>query len=110
MSVDDGVGAGADLDPAIDGLVVMINATNQPQSIGDFRDGKDQPIDPTGMVPSGAHRDSDSIASGAANDSGQLTRWRLVGGGVRQAAERCPGAGLPVSKKTDPQRAPCLLR
>ena len=40
MSVDDGVGAGADLDPAIDGLVVMINATNQPQSIGDFRDGK----------------------------------------------------------------------
>ena len=49
--------AGADLDPAIDGLVVMINATNQPQSIGDFRDGKTiSPSISTGaMVLSGAH-------------------------------------------------------
>jgi len=55
MTVDDGSKAGADLDPAIDGLVVMINATSQSQSIGDFRDGDDQPIDLAGMVLSGAH-------------------------------------------------------
>ena len=101
MSVDDGVGAGADLDPAIDGLVVMINATNQPQSIGDFRDGKDQPIDLTGMVLSGAHRDSDSIASGAANDSGQLTLGAWSAAVFIKPQSGAQGAGLPVSKKTD---------
>ena len=51
----------------------MINATSQSQSIGDFRDGDDQPIDLSGLVLSGAHRDVDSIASGAAVGNGELT-------------------------------------
>ncbi|MGY3865189.1 pullulanase-type alpha-1,6-glucosidase [Aeromonas bivalvium] len=101
MSVDDGVGAGADLDPAIDGLVVMINATNAPQSIGDFRDGQDQPIDLAGMVLSGKHRGVDSIASGAAYDNGQLTLGAWSAAVFVKPQSGAQGAGLPVGKKTD---------
>lgn len=101
MSVDDGVGAGADLDPAIDGLVVMINATNAPQRIGDFRDGQDQSIDLAGMVLSGKHRGVDSIASGAANDNGELTLGAWSAAVFVKPQSGVQGTGLPVSKKTD---------
>lgn len=106
MSVDDGVSAGADLDPAIDGLVVMINATNQSQSIGDFRDGAGQAIDLTGMVLSGAHHGTGSIASGAAYDSGQLTLGAWSAAVFVKPQSGAQGAGLPVSKKTDLSTVP----
>ncbi|MGY6040412.1 pullulanase-type alpha-1,6-glucosidase [Aeromonas sp. AE23HZ002T15] len=101
MSVDDGTSAGADLDPAIDGLVVMINATNAPQSIGDFRDGNDQPIDLSGMVLSSAHRGSDSIASGASVGSGELTLGAWSAAVFVKPQAGAQGTGLPVGKKTD---------
>jgi len=101
MTVDDGSKAGADLDPAIDGLVVMINASNQSQSIGDFRDGNDQPIDLSGMVLSSKHRAVDSIASGAAYDNGQLTLGAWSAAVFVKPQSGAQGAGLPVSKKTD---------
>lgn len=101
MSVDDGASAGVDLDPAIDGLVVMINATNAPQSIGDFRDGNDQPIDLSGMVLSGKHRGVDSIASGAGYDNGQLTLGAWSAAVFVKPQSGAQGAGLPVGKKTD---------
>ncbi|MNH13683.1 Pullulanase precursor [compost metagenome] len=101
MSVDDGASAGADLDPAIDGLVVMINATNAPQSTGDFRDGNDQPIDLSGMVLSGAHHSSDSIASGAAVGNGELTLGAWSAAVFVKPQVGAQGAGLPVGKKTD---------
>ncbi|MNH07175.1 Pullulanase precursor [compost metagenome] len=101
MSVDDGASAGADLDTAIDGLVVMINATNAPQSIGDFRDGNDQPIDLSGMVLSGKHRGVDSIASGAGYDNGQLTLGAWSAAVFVKPQSGAQGAGLPVGKKTD---------
>ncbi|MGY3917384.1 pullulanase-type alpha-1,6-glucosidase [Aeromonas australiensis] len=106
MSVDDGVGAGADLDPAIDGLVVMINASNQSQRIGNFRDGNDQPIDLSDMVLSNKHRAVDSIASGAAYDNGQLTlgAWSVAVFVKPQSGAQ--GAGLPVSKKIDLSTVP----
>lgn len=106
MSVDDGASAGADLDPAIDGLVVMINATNASQSIGDFRDGKDQPIDLTGMVLSSAHHAGSSIASGAAFDNGQLTLGAWSAAVFVKPQAGAQGAGLPVGKKTDLSTVP----
>ncbi|WP_084202291.1 pullulanase-type alpha-1,6-glucosidase [Aeromonas fluvialis] len=101
MTVDDGASVGADLDPAIDGLVVMINASNQSQSIGDFRDGNDQPIDLSGMVLSSKHRAVDSIASGAAYDNGQLTLGAWSAAVFVKPQSGAQGAGLPVGKKTD---------
>ncbi|MDM5078648.1 pullulanase-type alpha-1,6-glucosidase [Aeromonas media] len=101
MTVDDGSKAGADLDPAIDGLVVMINATSQSQTIGDFRDGDDQPIDLSGMVLSGKHRGVDSIASGAAVGNGELTLGAWSAAVFVKPQNGAQGAGLPVSKKTD---------
>ncbi|MDM5113808.1 pullulanase-type alpha-1,6-glucosidase [Aeromonas salmonicida] len=106
MTVDDGVNAGADLDPAIEGLVVMINATNQPQSIGDFRDGKDQPIDLSTLQLSPAHHAGSSIADGALASGGQLTLgvWSAAVFVKPQAGAQ--GVGLPVSKKIDLSTVP----
>ncbi|WP_256028895.1 pullulanase-type alpha-1,6-glucosidase [Aeromonas sp. EERV15] len=101
MTVDDGSKAGADLDPAIDGLVVMINATNQSQSIGDFRDGNDQPIDLTGLRLSPAHHASNSIARDAAVNGGTLTLGAWSAAVFVKPQSGAQGAGLPVSKKTD---------
>ncbi|WP_421182736.1 pullulanase-type alpha-1,6-glucosidase [Aeromonas enteropelogenes] len=101
MTVDDGMAAGADLDPAIDGLVVMINATNQSRSIGDFRDGADQPIDLAGLVLSPAHDSSDSIARGAAVSGGQLTLDAWSAAVFVKPQSGAQGTGLPVGKKTD---------
>ncbi|MEG3027598.1 MAG: alpha-1,6-glucosidase domain-containing protein, partial [Aeromonas sp.] len=96
----------ADLDPAIDGLVVMINATNAPQSIGDFHDGNDQPIDLSGMVLSSVHRSSDSIASGATVGNGELTLGAWSAAVFVKPQAGAQGAGLPIGKKTDMSTLP----
>ncbi|WP_243887486.1 pullulanase-type alpha-1,6-glucosidase [Aeromonas dhakensis] len=101
MTVDDGVNAGADLDPAIDGLVVMINATNAPQSISDFRDGNDQPIDLTSLQLSPAHHGGESIARDAAVNGGTLTLGAWSAAVFVKPQSGAQGAGLPISKKTD---------
>ncbi|MGY3859617.1 pullulanase-type alpha-1,6-glucosidase [Aeromonas intestinalis] len=101
MSVDDGTGAGTDLDPTIDGLVVMINASNASRSIGDFRDGNDQPIDLSGMVLSSAHRGTDSIASGASVSGGELNLGPWSAAVFVKPQSGAQGTGLPVGKKTD---------
>ncbi len=103
MTVDDGVNAGADLDPAIDGLVVMINATNQSQSIGDFRDGNDQPIDLSGLQLSSAHHAGNSIARDAAVSGGTLTLGAWSAAVVRQAAVRCAGGGSAAWQENRPE-------
>jgi pullulanase len=99
MTVDDGVTSGADLDPAIEGLVVMINATNQPQSIGDFRDGKDQPIDLSTLQLSPAHHVGESIARDATANGGTLTLGAWSAAVFVKPQAGAQGAGLPVSKK-----------
>ncbi len=106
MTVDDGSKAGADLDPAIEGLVVMINATDQSQSIGDFRDGNDQPIDLTSLRLSPAHHASNSIARDAVANGGTLTlgAWSAAVFIKPQSGEQ--GLGLPVGKKTDLSTVP----
>nr|WP_244463085.1 pullulanase-type alpha-1,6-glucosidase [Aeromonas popoffii] len=106
MTVDDGVTSGADLDPAIEGLVVMINATNQPQSIGDFRDGKDQPIDLSTLQLSPAHHVGESIARDAAANGGTLTLGAWSAAVFVKPQAGAQGAGLPVSKKIDLSTVP----
>ncbi|MFM5815546.1 pullulanase-type alpha-1,6-glucosidase [Aeromonas dhakensis] len=106
MTMDDGVNAGADLDPAIDGLVVMINATNAPQSIGDFRDGNDQPIDLTSLQLSPAHHGGESIARDAAVNGGSLTLGAWSAAVFVKPQSGAQGSGLPVGKKTDLSTVP----
>ncbi|MFM5378446.1 pullulanase-type alpha-1,6-glucosidase [Aeromonas dhakensis] len=106
MTVDDGVNAGADLDPAIDGLVVMINATNAPQSISDFRDGNDQPIDLTSLQLSPAHHGGESIARDAAVNGGTLTLEAWSAAVFVKPQSGAQGSGLPVGKKTDLSTVP----
>ncbi|HDT5864013.1 TPA: pullulanase-type alpha-1,6-glucosidase [Aeromonas hydrophila subsp. hydrophila] len=106
MTVDDGVNAGADLDPAIDGLVVMINATNAPQSVSDFRDGNDQPIDLTSLQLSPAHHGGESIARDAAVNGGTLTVGAWSAAVFVKPQSGAQGTGLPVGKKTDLSTVP----
>ncbi|MFM4809611.1 pullulanase-type alpha-1,6-glucosidase [Aeromonas hydrophila] len=106
MTVDDGINAGADLDPAIDGLVVMINATNAPQSISDFRDGNDQPIDLTSLQLSPAHHGGESIARDAAINGGTLTLGAWSAAVFVKPQSGAQGTGLPVGKKTDLSTVP----
>ncbi|MBL0434147.1 pullulanase-type alpha-1,6-glucosidase [Aeromonas hydrophila] len=106
MTVDDGVNAGADLDPAIDGLVVMINATNASQSISDFRDGNDQPIDLTSLQLSPAHHGDESIARDAAVNGGTLTLGAWSAAVFVKPQSGAQGTGLPVGKKTDLSTVP----
>ncbi|WDF95273.1 pullulanase-type alpha-1,6-glucosidase [Aeromonas dhakensis] len=106
MTVDDGINAGADLDPAIDGLVVMINATNAPQSISDFRDGNDQPIDLTSLQLSPAHHGGESIARDAVVNGGTLTLGAWSAAVFVKPQSGAQGSGLPVGKKTDLSTVP----
>ncbi|MCO4207176.1 pullulanase-type alpha-1,6-glucosidase [Aeromonas hydrophila] len=106
MTVDDGINAGVDLDPAIDGLVVMINATNAPQSISDFRDGNDQPIDLTSLQLSPAHHGGESIARDAAVNGGTLTLGAWSAAVFVKPQSGAQGTGLPVGKKTDLSTVP----
>ncbi|HDX8342915.1 pullulanase-type alpha-1,6-glucosidase [Aeromonas dhakensis] len=106
MTVDDGVNAGADLDPAIDGLVVMINATNAPQSISNFRDGNDQPIDLASLQLSPAHHGGESIARDAAVNGGTLTLGAWSAAVFVKPQSGAQGSGLPVGKKTDLSTVP----
>ncbi len=106
MTVDDGINAGADLDPAIDGLVVMINATNAPQSVSDFRDGNDQPIDLSTLQLSPAHHGGESIARDAAVNGGTLTLGAWSAAVFVKPQSGAQGTGLPVGKKTDLSTVP----
>ncbi|WP_214454311.1 pullulanase-type alpha-1,6-glucosidase [Aeromonas dhakensis] len=106
MTVDDGINAGADLDPAIDGLVVMINATNAPQSVNDFRDGNDQPIDLTSLQLSPAHHGGESIVRDAAVNGGTLTLGAWSAAVFVKPQSGAQGSGLPVGKKTDLSTVP----
>lgn len=106
MTVDDGVNAGADLDPAIDGLVVMINATNASQSISNFRDGNDQPIDLASLQLSPAHHGGESIARDAAVNGGTLTLGAWSAAVFVKPQSGAQGSGLPVGKKTDLSTVP----
>lgn len=106
MTIDDGVSAGADMDPANDAAVVIINATPATQTVGNFKDGEDQAIALDGFQLSAAHSSENSIAGDASFASGEFTvpAWSAAVFVKPQGAER--GNGLPVSKKDNPNLPP----
>lgn len=106
MTIDDGVSAGADMDPANDAAVVIINATPATQTVGNFKDGDDQAITLDGFQLSAAHSSENSIAGDASFASGEFTvpAWSAAVFVKPQGAER--GNGLPVSKKDNPNLPP----
>lgn len=106
MTIDDGVSAGADMDPANDAAVVIINATPSSQTVGDFKDGEDQAITLAGFQLSSAHSSENSIAGDATFANGEFTvpAWSAAVFVKPQGSER--GTGLPVSKKDNPNLPP----
>ncbi|WP_227002149.1 pullulanase-type alpha-1,6-glucosidase [Aeromonas schubertii] len=99
MTIDDGSKAGADLDASADGVLVVINATNSEQSVGNFVDSEGQPIDLSTLVLSDRHN-----VAGIAGDSRvegnvvKVSPWSAALFVKPQSAER---SGLPVGKKVD---------
>lgn len=101
MTIDDGVSVGSDMDPSNDAAVVIINATPGTQTVGNFKDGKDQPIALDGFQLSAAHSSVNSIAGDASFSSGEFSvpAWSAAVFVKKQGTER--GTGLPISKKQD---------
>ena len=106
MTIDDGISAGADIDPANDAAVVIINATPNSQTVGDFKDGEDKAITLEGFQLSAAHSKDNSIAGDASFANGQFTvpAWSAAVFVKPQGAAR--GTGLPLSKKDNPNLPP----
>ncbi|EKP0309019.1 pullulanase-type alpha-1,6-glucosidase, partial [Aeromonas veronii] len=102
MTIDDGSKAGTDLDTNSDGLVVVINATNERQRIGGFVDGDDQPIDLSTLVPV----NSTELAGRPAVTDGELALdgWSVAVFSKPQTGAQ--GSGLPVGKKVDLSTVP----
>jgi pullulanase len=87
MSIDDGTSAGADLDPAVDAIVTVINATSEEQVI---------PV--TGATGFALHAD---LAEGTATfAAGKFTVPALTTAVFIQAQGDAQGAGLPVDNST----------
>ncbi|MGL4714374.1 MAG: alpha-1,6-glucosidase domain-containing protein, partial [Aeromonas sp.] len=102
MTIDDGVKAGTDFDPKSDGLVVVINATNERQSIGNFVDGDDKPIDLSTLTPVQATELAGNPA--VANGELALDGWSVAVFTKPQTGAQ--GSGLPVGKKVDLSTVP----
>ena len=86
MSIDDGTSSGADLDPAVDAIVAVINATNEEQVI---------PV--TGATGFALHS---ALAEGTASFAdGEFTVPALTTAVFVQAQGNAQGAGLPVDMK-----------
>lgn len=102
MTIDDG-SAVTDLDPNLDGIVVIINATNATQSVGGFVDGSGSAIDLSTYQLSKIQSDlgSASIANGAtqANGTFSVPAWSVAV--FTKAQGSTQGTGLPLSKKED---------
>lgn len=103
MTIDDGTGQ-TDLDKTTDGIVVVVNATNETQTTGSFKDGSGADIALSGYVQSSIQTDlgSTSIGNGAtfANGEFSVPAWSVAVFVKPQGSAQ--GTGLPVSKKQDP--------
>lgn len=102
MSIDDG-SAVSDLDKAVDGVIVVINATPDSQSIGEFKDGSDNAIDLSGYTLSPVQQalETASIGAGAEVVDGKLNVPAWSAAVFVKAQGDTQGAGLPVSHKQD---------
>ncbi len=116
MTIDDGTGM-EDLDKTVDGIVVLVNATNDTQTAGEFKDGSSKTIDLSGyeLSPVQTALGAASIGNGAtfANGEFSVPAWSVAVFVKPQGSAQ--GTGLPVSEKQDPSTiepfdAPVYLR
>ncbi|WP_197057900.1 pullulanase-type alpha-1,6-glucosidase [Vibrio variabilis] len=98
MTIDNGSTQSTDLDEKLDAVVVVINASPDNKTIGDFFDHQSKKIDLAGFELA---QDANGIANGATFADGQfkVPSWSVAvfiqpRGDVR-------GLGLPVSEKSD---------
>lgn len=103
MTIDNGTSSGTDLDSSTDGLVVIINATPDSQSSGEFTDnnGNTMSLDGFSLSSVQSALGSSSIGSGASFANGKFTvpAWSVAVFSKVRSGDR--GTGLPVSKKQD---------
>ena len=111
MTIDDGTGQ-TNLDPAVDGIVVILNATNATQTVGGFVNGTNEAIDLSDFVQSGvqtalgtASIGTGATAPAAADGTFSVPAWS-VAVFVKPEVPGVRGTGLPVSKKQDPATIP----
>ncbi|MEZ8194185.1 pullulanase-type alpha-1,6-glucosidase [Vibrio cortegadensis] len=101
MTIDNGTTQTVDLDPSLDAIVVMINATPNAQTAKDFKDNEDKLIALTGFELSSKHR-TDGIAGDASFADGTFTVPAWSTAVFVQARGDARGLGLPVAlKKAD---------
>ncbi len=102
MTIDDGT-AVSDLDKKIDGAVVIINATPNSQTIGDFKDADGNALALSGYTLSSVQSDlgTASIGQGSTFDNGEFTVPAWSAAVFIKAQGDAQGTGLPVGKKQD---------
>ena len=98
MTIDNGSTQTADIDSSVDAVVVIINATPETQTVGDFVDHESKPIVLSGFELSAAHEDN-GIAGNASFTEGKFSvpAWSTAVFVQPRGSER--GLGLPVAQK-----------
>ncbi|WP_428772578.1 pullulanase-type alpha-1,6-glucosidase [Vibrio sp.] len=101
MTIDNGASQTADIDSNYDAAVVVINATPDTQTTGQFVDGNNESITLGDFELINSHATSGSIAGSASYSNGQFSvpAWSAAVFVAPRGAER--GTGLPVSSKAD---------
>ncbi|WP_235431373.1 pullulanase-type alpha-1,6-glucosidase [Vibrio sp. VPAP30] len=100
MTVDNGITQSSDMDPNLDALVVMINATPNHQSFGHFNDHLGNRIELSGFELSDTHSQgnmSNGAYFNASKQTFEVPAWSVAVFEQARAVER--GLGLPVSEK-----------
>ena len=109
MTIDDGTGQ-TDLDPNVDGVVVLVNASGDSHTVGGFKDGSGEAISLAGYELSSVQSDlgAASIGYGASFADGEFTvpAWSVAVFVKPQGTAQ--GTGLPVSKKQDLSTIPAF--
>ncbi|CDT11600.1 pullulanase-type alpha-1,6-glucosidase [Vibrio coralliirubri] len=98
MTIDNGSTQTADIDSSVDAVVVIINATPETQTVGDFVDHESKPIVLSGFELSAAHEDN-GIAGNSSFTEGKFSvpAWSTAVFVQLRGSER--SLGLPVAEK-----------
>jgi len=101
MSIDNGSTQTTDLDSALDSIVIVINATPNEQTTGNFLNSNNETIALAGFELSSTHNQTNSVAGNAsfANGTFIVPAWSSAVFVQPRGNER--GLGLPVSQKAD---------
>ncbi|KGY12844.1 pullulanase [Vibrio tubiashii] len=100
MTVDNGITQSSDIDPNLDALVIVLNATPDHQSLGYFNDHNGNRIELSNFELSATHN-AGNMSNGAyfnaTNQAFEVPAWSVAVFEQARGGER--GLGLPVSEK-----------